>query len=89
MGKSSSSHIDSNGQGGANRAPWFKRVRGSYLPISPMGWLTYLPFIGYLVFSFAASTIYTSSAVVAVLFVVPNWTAAGVVMTYIAAQNTD
>jgi hypothetical protein len=54
-----------------------------------MGWLTYLPFIGYLVFSFAASTIYTSSAVVAVLFVVPNWTAAGVVMTYIAAQNTD
>lgn len=67
-----------------NEYVWFTKVRGSYLPANILGWLTYIPFIGYLVFSFIVSVDKTSSLLMAFLLIVPNWVAAGVVLTYIA-----
>jgi len=32
-----------------NSAVWFRKVRESYLPISPMGLLVYLLYVGYIV----------------------------------------
>jgi hypothetical protein len=67
---------------------WFKPVRGSYLPNSGAGWLAYLPFVAYLVFTFVVGWRQTSSAEVAVLFIVPNWVAAAAVMTWVAARES-
>jgi hypothetical protein len=67
---------------------WFKAVRGSYLPASAAGWLTYIPFIGYLVFSFVVGILKTSSVLVAIMVIVPNWVAATAVLTYVASKKT-
>jgi hypothetical protein len=72
----------------AKPGAWFVPVRGSYLPASAAGWWMYVPFVAYLVFSLVAGINETSSKAVAVLFVVPNWVAATVVMTYIAARKS-
>jgi hypothetical protein len=66
------------------KGTWFVAVRGSYLPVSWQGWLTYLPFVAYLVFSVITAVDYTGSNVKAVLWIVPNWVAATVVMTWVA-----
>ncbi|MBX4201685.1 hypothetical protein KW803_02215 [Candidatus Saccharibacteria bacterium] len=65
---------------------WFIPVRGSYLPNSGMGWLIYLPFTAYLIFALVYGCQNTDSAAKAVLFIVPNWVAAAVVMTWIAKR---
>jgi hypothetical protein len=67
---------------------WFKPVRGSYLPNSGAGWLTYVPYVAYLVFSLVVGWRQTSSNELAVLFVVPNWIAATAVMTWVAARES-
>lgn len=72
----------------AKRGAWFIPVRGSYLPASPAGWWTYVPFVGYLVFSLVIGINQTSSKTLAVLYIVPNWVAATVVMTYIASRKS-
>jgi hypothetical protein len=63
---------------------WFVAVRGSYLPISWKGWLTYLPFLAYLAFSVTTAIDYTGSYIKAVIWIVPNWVAAAVIMTWVA-----
>lgn len=67
---------------------WFIRVRGSYLPNSWQGWALYVPFITYLLtaLGFALNRQDTITEVVMAVF--PQWVAAAVVMTYIAAHNT-
>jgi hypothetical protein len=70
------------------KGAWFVAIRGSYLPISWQGWLTYLPFVGYLVFSLVTAFTYTGNNVKAVLWIVPNWVAAAVVMTWIARRTS-
>ena len=72
----------------AKKGAWFVPVRGSYLPASPAGWLTYLPFVTYLVFTLVVGVHDTSTWSLAVLFVVPNWIAATAVMTWIAARKS-
>lgn len=67
---------------------WFVPVRGSYLPASSAGWLTYVPFIGYLIFVYMVSIEYTENALVAVLLIVPNFIAATAVMNYIARKKS-
>jgi len=67
---------------------WFVPVRGSYLPNNKMGWLTYIPFVSYLVFAWAIGWRDTDSASMAVLFIVPNWVAAVVIMTWIAKRTS-
>jgi hypothetical protein len=72
----------------ARKDTWFKPVRGSYLPASRNGWLIYIPFAGYLVFSGLVAADNASSVAVAILLIVPNWVAATVVVTYIAERTS-
>lgn len=67
---------------------WFIRVRGSYLPASPEGWLTYIPFTAYLVFSMLIAWQDSPSHGIAVLYIIPNWVAAAVVLTWVAARKS-
>ena len=68
--------------------PWFVRVRGSYLPVSAAGWATYVPFVAYLLFSVLVSEHNIASKTLAILYIVPNWVAAAVIMTYFAARKS-
>jgi len=67
---------------------WFIAIRGSYLPVSWWGWLTYIPFIAYLTYSAVAAYKLTDSAAETILWTVPNWTAATVIMTWIARRTS-
>ena len=66
------------------KGAWFAPVRGSYLPVSWQGWLTYIPFVGYLALSALVASRYAHGTIQAILWIVPNWVAATVVMTWIA-----
>lgn len=70
------------------KGAWFVRLRDSYLPVSWQGWLTYLPFTAYLVFTLVYGWNDTDSTAQAILFIVPNYVAAAAVMTYIASHNS-
>lgn len=67
---------------------WFIPVRGSYLPHSWQGWLLYIPFCGYLIFALVEGWQNTDTPAQAMLFIVPNWLAATVVMTWIAQRTS-
>ena len=67
---------------------WFKPVRGSYLPASMNGWLTYIPFLAYcvavpfIVFNENASLSFQ-------IYVVLNqWLLASLVLTMIAQKKS-
>ncbi len=66
------------------KGAWFVPLRGSYIPVSWQGWCTYLPFMGYLAYSMFVAFAYTGNNWKAILWIVPNWTAATIVMTWIA-----
>ncbi len=70
------------------KGAWFVAVRGSYIPVSSQGWLTYIPFVAYLVYSLIVAFAYTGNNWKAVLWIVPNWVAAAVVMTYVAKRTS-
>jgi hypothetical protein len=70
------------------KGAWFVPLRGSYIPISWQGWLTYIPFMGYLVYSLVVGHQYTGNDLKTVLWVVPNWVAAAVVMTWLAKSKS-
>ena len=71
------------------KGAWFVKTRGSFLPSSWQGWLLYIPFIGYLIFSEAAGLYYTNNnPVETTLIVVPNWIAAVIVMTWLAKRTS-
>jgi sensor histidine kinase YesM len=72
----------------AKKGAWFVRLRGSYIPASWQGWLTYIPFTAYLVFSLIAGFAYTGTNLKAVLWVFPNWVAAAAVMTWLARAKS-
>ncbi len=65
---------------------WFVPLRGSYLPVSWQGWLLYVPFAAYLGYSMYVAFQYTGTWVKAVLWIVPNWVAAAIIMTWIAKR---
>jgi hypothetical protein len=67
---------------------WFIRIRGSYLPVSVPGALTYIPFIAYLVLSLIIALRDSSSRVLMIFIIIPNWIAAGAVMTWFAARKS-
>lgn len=67
--------------------PWFKAIRGSYIPVSGKGWLTYIPFVGYLVFSFFVVKDHSSSNLLTCFEVLAQWGFAGFVMTWIAKRT--
>jgi hypothetical protein len=72
----------------AGKDAWFIPVRGSYLPWSWQGWLTYIPFTAYLVYSLIVAFDYTGNNLQAVLWIVPNWVAAAIIMTWVAKRTS-
>jgi hypothetical protein len=68
--------------------PWFKKVRGSYLPASWQGWLTYVPFVAYLVAVLVDALRHQPSVSSAVYMIFPQWVAATAVMTWIAWRKS-
>jgi branched-subunit amino acid transport protein len=72
----------------SKKLKWFIPVRGSYLPNSWQGWLTYIPFTAYLFFALIYGCRDTSSTTQAILFIAPNWIAAAGVMTWIAKRTS-
>lgn len=72
----------------SKKQTWFRPVRGSYLPNSWQGWLTYIPFAAYLAYSWLVAFWYTGNNLKAVLWIVPNWVAAAVVMTWVARRTS-
>lgn len=67
---------------------WFVKTRGSYLPSSWQGWLLYVPFIGYLVLSYLSAFRQSDNLINFILFLMPQWVAATVVMTWIATVKS-
>ncbi|HET6924902.1 MAG TPA: hypothetical protein VFH39_03680 [Candidatus Saccharimonadales bacterium] len=67
---------------------WFIKVRGSYLPSSWQGWLTYIPFTAYLLWSLSVGWQGTHTLGMALLFIVPNWIAAAAVTTWVAKHTS-
>lgn len=70
------------------KGAWFVRVRGSYLPVSWQGWLTYIPFVAYLGYSWYVAFAYTGNDLKAVLWIFPNWVAAAAAMTWLARRTS-
>lgn len=67
---------------------WFIPIRGSYIPNSREGWLTYIPYSAYLVFILVIGWQNLSSKVDAVIFIVSNWLVATIIMTWIAKSKS-
>ena len=67
---------------------WFKPVRGSYIPNNWKGWLTYVPFVAYLVVSFYYGWYIINGKAEGFFVIVPNWVAATAVMTWIAKRTS-
>ena len=67
---------------------WFKPVRGSYLPNNTAGWLTYIPFVGYLL----VSDIFTGKLDIQewkkLYFIAVQWLFAALVMTMLAKRKS-
>jgi hypothetical protein len=69
-------------------AVWFTHVRGSYLPLSWQGWLTYILYAAYLIFTVTVGWRDIHSATIAILYIVPNWIAATGLMTWVAYHKS-
>ena len=67
---------------------WFVRVRGSYLPNSWQGWLTYIPFTAFLVAICIFNYSTDHSKVVASITTILDWGLATTTMTYIASKKS-
>lgn len=70
------------------KGAWFTPLRGSYIPVSWQGWLTYIPFTAYLLYSWFVAFANTDNNFEAVLWIVPNWVAATAVMTWLARATS-
>jgi len=69
------------------KSKWFIRVRGSYLPNSWQGWLTYIPFVAYLVIVAIVSW-HRLDHVLAVLFIFVSWVVAVAIETWVAKRTS-
>lgn len=67
---------------------WFKKVRGSYIPINWQGALTYIPYILYLLTSYLYAMTYYGYSATSFFIIVPNWVAAIAVMTWVASRKS-
>ncbi len=67
---------------------WFIKVRGSYLPNAWQGWLTYIPFVGYLVATLIYINNHHEDLAASVFFLLTQWIVAAVVMTWVAQRTS-
>ncbi len=70
------------------KGAWFYKVRGSYLPATWQGWLTYVPFVGFLITVFVAADRTQHSVSDKFYMIFPQWIAAAVVMTWLGARKS-
>ncbi len=66
---------------------WYAQLRGSYIPVSWQGWLTYIPYAAYLIYTVIVAFAYTGNTYKAMLWIVPNFVAAIVIMTWLAKRK--
>ncbi len=67
---------------------WFRKVRGSYLPMSWQGWALYVPFVAYLLTVLVVVHVNSDSVSGTLYGIFPQWVAAAVVMTWIASKKS-
>lgn len=67
---------------------WFIKVRGSYLPASWQGWLTYIPYLAYNIGVLVFAIRRKDSVWLALFTVLPNWIAAAVTLTWVARRKS-
>jgi hypothetical protein len=67
---------------------WFIKVRGSYLPTSWQGWLTYVPYLAYIIGVLVFVIKRKDSVWLALFTVLPNWVAAAVILTWLARHKS-
>jgi hypothetical protein len=67
---------------------WYIKKRGSYLPSSWQGWLTYVPYLAYIIGVLVYVEVNKDSFWLAFFTTIPNWIAASVVMTWLARQRS-
>ena len=72
----------------ANNKKWFIKVRGSYLPNNSMGWLSYLPYLAYLIGVTAAAIHERYGFITTMLVLIPNWVVAAMAMSWLAANHS-
>jgi len=70
------------------KGAWFYKLRGSYLPATWQGWLTYIPFTAFLLWVLIWAVDTETSTVQAILIIFPAWVAAAVCMTWLAARKS-
>lgn len=70
------------------RGAWFVPVRGSYLPATWQGWLTYVPYLYYLYISYVTVGSYSRSLFDTIILTIPFWVSAAVVMQWIARRKS-
>jgi hypothetical protein len=66
---------------------WFRPLRGSYIPVHWKGWLTYVPYVAYLYFTYML-LVPNRSLLETILFLVPYWVAGVIVMHWVAKQKS-
>jgi hypothetical protein len=71
-----------------NSKKWFKKVRSSYIPISWQGWLSYLPYVAFLVLTYLYIMYSFGYSVMSLLIIIPNWVAAVAVMSWVASKKS-
>ena len=70
------------------KGAWFIKVRGSYLPYTLKGYLTYIPFVAFLIVVLV-HVIHTEDTLSGALYMIfPEWVAAAVVMTWLASRKS-
>lgn len=72
----------------AKKGAWFAKFHGNYIPASWQGWLTYIPYIGFLIATmwYVADT---SNYVYEIpIRIMPYWICAAVIMIYIARRKS-
>lgn len=67
---------------------WFTKTRGSYLPTTIPGGLTYIPYVAYLVGVVVFVIERKYNFWLALFLVVPNWLAASIIMSWIASRKS-
>lgn len=72
----------------ARKDVWFVKKRGSYLPCSWQGWLTYIPFVAYLITSLLVVRHQFSSVITDIYYTLPQWVMAAVILTWVAQRKS-
>ncbi len=67
---------------------WFIKVRGSYLPNSWQGWLTYIPYTVYVAAVLIYVIMHNTDLWQAAFVLIPNWIAALAIMTWVAKAKS-